>query len=334
MEKLVSLVTPCYNCEKFLPAYFKSLLSQTYPQLELIFVCDGSTDGTERLIREAIPRFERRNVSAKLICQENRGLGGAVAAGIREVTGDYIAWADPDDILMPDSIAKRADFLSAHPEYGLVRSNGYVYMEGQSAPTGFIVNSKKDKKREEIFEPYVLFQSYFCPGCYMLRTSAFLQVNPDRIVYPSRFGQNIQLVAPVAYRYRCGYLDDPLYCYVVYENSMSRNGGVQTLERQIAQLDGLEDIDLHVLEQIGGGARSLIPNVKRFFAYRRFYFACRFHDRKKKEEYYRLLRETGRPGLKCAVMSRFEYSGALELLIRFCDRLAPPAGTRRAVRRQ
>ena len=52
MTKLVSIITPCYNGERYLDRYFNSLLEQTYPSVELIFVNDGSTDNTEKIAME------------------------------------------------------------------------------------------------------------------------------------------------------------------------------------------------------------------------------------------------------------------------------------------
>ena len=55
----------------------------------------------------------------------------------------------------------------------------------------------------------------------MLRTTSFLDVNPDRYIYPARRGQNNQMLLPIYYKYKHGFIDEPLYNYIVYKKSMS-----------------------------------------------------------------------------------------------------------------
>ena len=59
-KPLVSIITPCYNGEAFLKRYFESILNQTYPNLELIFINDGSTDRTEEIALSYRERLEKR----------------------------------------------------------------------------------------------------------------------------------------------------------------------------------------------------------------------------------------------------------------------------------
>lgn len=62
-KPLVSIITPCYNGEAFLKRYFESILNQTYPNLELIFINDGSTDRTEEIALSYRERLEKRGIT-------------------------------------------------------------------------------------------------------------------------------------------------------------------------------------------------------------------------------------------------------------------------------
>lgn len=123
---LVSIITPCYNVEKTIKKYLESILNQTYKNLELIFIDDGSTDETEKIIKEYINEFEQNKIKVKYVYQENAGLGGAINTGLKLVTGDFLCWADPDDFFLPESIEKRLNILIEHPEYDVVSSDAYV----------------------------------------------------------------------------------------------------------------------------------------------------------------------------------------------------------------
>lgn len=71
MEKrLVSIITPCYNSEKYIGNLIKSIINQTYPDLEFIMIDDGSKDNTEGVIKTYIEDFDRRNIQFKYIKQK------------------------------------------------------------------------------------------------------------------------------------------------------------------------------------------------------------------------------------------------------------------------
>lgn len=221
---LVSIITPCYNGEKVVHRLIESVLNQSYTKLEFIIVNDGSTDKSEEIILSYEPQFKAKEMIFKYIPQVNKGVGGAINTGLKHFTGEYFCWPDADDFLSPDSIEKRKDFLDTHPEYNLVRSDAFVFKEDDlSTPIGYITKKKKNRSREEgLFEDYILEKDVmFCP-CHMIRTSAFLLVNPERTIFESRIGQNYQLLLPLLYKHKFAYIDEPLYNYILTSNSITR----------------------------------------------------------------------------------------------------------------
>ena len=116
-KPLVSIITPCYNGEAFLKRYFESILNQTYPNLELIFINDGSTDRTEEIALSYRERLEKRGITYIYEKQENAGQAAALNRGLKLFKGEYLTWPDSDDVMTKDSIEKKVHFLEKNPKY-------------------------------------------------------------------------------------------------------------------------------------------------------------------------------------------------------------------------
>ena len=93
--KLVSIIVPVYNQEHYLHRSLSSILAQTYQEIEVVVVNDGSTDTSLAIIEQ----YSAKDSRLKVVSQENRGLAGAIITGIRHASGDFIAFVDPDDFI-------------------------------------------------------------------------------------------------------------------------------------------------------------------------------------------------------------------------------------------
>lgn len=217
----VSLIVPCFNVEKYIERFLNSVLAQTYDKIELILVDDGSTDKTKAII-ESMEGTLQKKVRLKYVYQGNQGLGAAINTGLKYFKGEYLCWADPDDILEAESIEKRVAFLEKHVEFGCVTSDANMYKENDlQNPVGQVSENARNNTASEQFIYLLKAQSIFCSGCHMIRSTAFLSVNEKREIYPARRGQNWQLLLPVYHEYKRGFLSEPLYKYIIYEKSMS-----------------------------------------------------------------------------------------------------------------
>lgn len=114
MKPKVSVVIPAYNAMTFLPETLGSVLQQTFTDIEVLIVNDGSTDA----IKSWFTTVDDARV--RLICQANQGLPGARNTGITEAQGEYIAFIDADDLWEPTKLEKQVQCLDAKPEVGLV----------------------------------------------------------------------------------------------------------------------------------------------------------------------------------------------------------------------
>lgn len=102
MKPLISVIIPIYNVEKFLEECISSVVEQTYRHLEIILVDDGSPDGCPLMC----DKWAERDSRIKVIHKANGGLSDARNAGLEVASGDYIAFVDSDDWIMPEMYEK------------------------------------------------------------------------------------------------------------------------------------------------------------------------------------------------------------------------------------
>lgn len=108
VKGLVSIITPCYNGERFIKETIDSVESQTYPNWEMLIIDDGSTDNSEKIVNQYVEKDSR----IKLIKQKNAGSAAARNNGIRHAQGQYIALLDSDDIWLPEFLNDQIGFMS------------------------------------------------------------------------------------------------------------------------------------------------------------------------------------------------------------------------------
>lgn len=95
----VSVIVPVYNTEKYIKKCLDSLLTQTLQDIEIIIVNDGSTDNSEKVIKEIIELNKNNKIEIKYFKKENNGLSSARNFGVRKATGKYISFIDSDDYI-------------------------------------------------------------------------------------------------------------------------------------------------------------------------------------------------------------------------------------------
>ncbi|MCF1502428.1 glycosyltransferase family 2 protein [Afifella sp. H1R] len=110
---IASVVVPAYNCEATIAETLRSILNQTFSDLELIVVDDGSTDATTEIVNG----FTDERI--RLISQKNRGLAGAHNTGIYHARGRYIGFCDADDLWLPEKLELHVAHLETNPDVGI-----------------------------------------------------------------------------------------------------------------------------------------------------------------------------------------------------------------------
>ncbi len=289
---LVSVITPCYNGETFLDRFFQSILQQTYPNIELIFINDGSSDRTEEIALSYKGALEKKEYRYTYIYQENAGQAAAINRGLKIFLGKYLTWPDSDDWMTPNCIEKKVEYLENHPEKGWVQcqtatvkeddiSNIVGYMKRKNISNGWLFD-------DLIFENDI----YFAPGGYMVRSQAILETIPSRQIYECKTGQNWQLLLPVAYRYECGFMLDTLYYYVIRKDSHSR--AEKDYTANIEKTHRHEDTLRHVLYEIDmpdAERKTYFDKIEIKYIRKRMRLAAQYRKKDNMKNYYSLLKE-------------------------------------------
>lgn len=107
IKGMVSVITPCYNGEKYIEETIRSVLAQTYTEWEMIIIDDGSTDRSALIAQ----KYAEKVPGIRLVMQENKGSAAARNCGIRLAKGQYIALLDADDLWDREFLSRQLRFM-------------------------------------------------------------------------------------------------------------------------------------------------------------------------------------------------------------------------------
>ena len=116
---LVSVVIPVYNSEKYLEECLDSVISQTYQNIEIIAVDDGSTDSSLEILKKYSDKIN-------IISQKNDGLASVLNLGISKMKGRWFKWFSPDDVMYSYTIEILVDEAKKHSDDTIIYSNGNI----------------------------------------------------------------------------------------------------------------------------------------------------------------------------------------------------------------
>lgn len=172
----VSVVVPCYNCEKFLRDAIESILAQGFRDFELILIDDGSTDKTPDILQG----FSEEDPRVRILKNDvNGGICVALNKGLDAARGEFICRMDADDIAEPDRLEKQISFMRSFPKT-VVCGSHLILIDEQGRETGrrrYDLDDKKIKKNRFLRSP-------FAHPAVMIRRSI---LEEHRIRYSERF---------------------------------------------------------------------------------------------------------------------------------------------------
>lgn len=172
INKTVSVIVPVYNAEKYIEKCINSLLNQTYQNLQIILVNDGSRDGSG-LICDQIASQDPR---VYVIHQENKGVSAARNSGLRIAEGEYITFVDADDTLQADAIMSAQEILSESNSDVVVYGWNIVHESGSVVETYVRGENTEDMSYviREVLKDYACYGGGY-PWNKMWRKSAIVQ---------------------------------------------------------------------------------------------------------------------------------------------------------------
>ena len=215
---VVDAVVTTYNYGRFLAGAIDGVLAQTYPNLEVVVVDDGSTDDT----RDIVAAYANRGV--KYVYQDNLGPGPARNCGLRATTGPLVAFCDADDVWLPDKISTQLAHLQRHPEVGIVTAHAYACDESLR-PTSVVHAARGDA--EYVFEALLVRNIVLNPTCVLARRSALEAV--EGFSELPRW-EDWDTWLRVAQRFPIGFVDRPVALVRRHDASLSPIDGEQRLD--------------------------------------------------------------------------------------------------------
>ena len=127
MQPLVSILIPVFNGHDYLREAVDSALAQTYPNIEVLIINDGSTDDTESIVLSYGDKV-------RYLYKENGGVSSALNLGIREMRGEYVSWLSHDDVYLPQKVEAQVKALSACEGEDVIVYCDCGYIDSQSRP--------------------------------------------------------------------------------------------------------------------------------------------------------------------------------------------------------
>ena len=251
-EKLVSVIIPAYNIEDYIGRCLDSIISQTYKNLEIIVVDDGSRDHTG----EILDNYAKKDRRIKVIHKENGGVSSARNKGIEVAEGDYIGFIDGDDFIEPEMYKILVDLLEeenadiAHCGYQMVFPDRVDYYHNtgkkkiQTTEEGL-----KDLLSGEIIEPGLVNKLYKKELIKNCRLDETVKINEDLLMNYQLFKLSQKSV----------YYDITPYSYMI--RSSSATGANSLITKR-------ED-SLRVLNQIKDDCinNNLLPTIYKRYIY-------------------------------------------------------------------
>ena len=158
-EALVSMITYCYNGERFVSKYFDAILAQNYSNIELIFFNNGSEDRTGEIAESYRERLENKGVKVNIIhYKENQSTCKLKQDAFQMMTGEYFFGCDSDDYIDPDYIKEMSEYLTANPEKGIV----YCQLRMVNESTNEVIKIMKMIPRKESKKAFEDFSDGIC----------------------------------------------------------------------------------------------------------------------------------------------------------------------------
>lgn len=256
-SKLVSILTPCYNGEKYVHKLLESVLSQNYPAIEFIVINDGSSDRSLAILEEYREEFKKRGIDYRIVSKKNGGAASAINTGLNYLNGEYVTFINVDEFLNDDSIGLRVSFLEKNREYDAVYSATDVVDDTDYYAISSVLTDTNPEPKKNLFIDMLLNDGYIQTPAYMMRADVLKKAHgAHQQMVESRAGYTVQLFLPVWHKAIVGYIDQPLVTITQHTDDHSKvirdNRGELLEDREIENIyiDTLHKMDLSEQERI------------------------------------------------------------------------------------
>ncbi len=276
MNDLISVIIPACNHEKYVQETIQSIINQTYQNIELIIIDDGSKDSTWQKIQEMKQVCENRFSRFVFETQENQGTCKTLNKLISLSQGEYLYLIASDDIAKPDAIEKEYNFLSKNPNYALcVGDDEFIDSESKVCYWDNELNIEYDKKKAI----YISFGNFLqknhnfsflsnkfgrydslnignhIPNGYLVRKSIFEKIGqftPDAPL------EDYWLMLQISKYAKMKYFDEILFSYRWHNTNTAQNR-----EKMINMTNKTKEYEEYILENLD--FNTVLPIVKNVY---------------------------------------------------------------------
>lgn len=237
MEKKVTIVVPIYNVEKYLERCIDSILSQTYKNIEVILVNDGSTDNSLQLCN----KYKSIDNRVIIIDKLNGGLSDARNAGIKKACGEYISFIDSDDFILPTMIEKMTMQIIKDQADICICDMEYLYDDGTKS-----FASGGDIKEASIMDMPSLIRINNSACNKLYKTLMFNDVQ-----FPvGKFYEDLATIPILLYKAKkVTKVSEPFYVYYQRSGSIAHTANKKIFEIYEAIHDCIEYVEKHGNEE-------------------------------------------------------------------------------------
>lgn len=253
-NKMVSIILPVFNAERFLPQCLDSILGQSYLQWELIAVNDGSKDRSLEILKS----YEKRDDRIHIISKKNEGVSIARNVALSQVRGEYIFFVDSDDIVMQDALSILIRTLE---------SNNATFVKSDFLPINehgkqLFINKKQGIRRRyegkiidsEMFYSKILMDEFFLWTCLFRRD--IIEKNKIRFIPHCRLMEDAAFIVEyLLHSSRNVYKDACVYGYRKYEGTASEvnkdySGDLEMIQQSLSTAKERKTLNILLYKRI------------------------------------------------------------------------------------
>lgn len=269
---LVSVIIPAYNHEKYVQESIESIIAQTYGNIELVIIDDGSTDSTWQKIQEMREKCEKRFTRVHFETKENEGLCSTLNKLLFIAQGEFVYFMASDDKAKPQAIEKEVTFLKNKSKYALVVGNNEIIdSEGKlcywdkkrnnvydikkakyKTFYDFLQKTKRMKISSKDFGTYhTLYTGNYIPNGYLIRKSIFEKIG---FFTPEAPLEDYWLMLQISKYAKMKYLDEILFSYRWHNTNSIKN--TEQIRKRTKKTNKLEE---KILSNIN--KKDVLPEV-------------------------------------------------------------------------
>lgn len=225
----VSVVVPVYNCDKYINKCLESISGQTFKDLEIILVDDGSTDASGELC----DAFAKKDDRVKVYHKPNGGVSSARNFGLSKASGEYVMFVDSDDYILSDGIKKAEEYL--------LKSVDLIFF----APTENMLKHDSEKYKEmsrfDVIENYSVWQKYFYSPWSKFFKKSIIVEHGLKFNEQMKYNEDAEFIHRyLVFCLNVCFVNDYFYKYTVRKGSLSHSMSLEKVKNMSYTLSAIE----------------------------------------------------------------------------------------------